>query len=90
MQVLILRHMQGQDLRQTMVTIGLSIVIADVLLWIFTGQVHQMEAPAWLRGPIRGMPLDQRVFGLSPEPAGDRHRASASACGCCSTARASA
>ena len=56
-QLLILRHMQGQDLRQTMVTIGLSIVIADVLLWIFTGQVHQMEAPEWLQGPIRGIPL---------------------------------
>ena len=57
MQVLILRHMQGQDLRQTMVTIGLSIVIADLLLWIFTGQVHQMEAPEWLQGPIRGIPV---------------------------------
>ena len=56
-QTLILRHMQGEELRQTMVTIGLSIVIADVLLWIFTGQVHQMEAPAWLQGPIRGIPL---------------------------------
>jgi branched-chain amino acid transport system permease protein len=57
MQWLILRHMQGQDLRQTMVTIGLSIVIADILLWIFTGQVHQMEAPEWLQGPIRDIPL---------------------------------
>jgi branched-chain amino acid transport system permease protein len=56
-QWLILRHMQGEDLRQTMVTIGLSIVIADVLMWIFTGQVHQMEAPAWLQGPIRDIPL---------------------------------
>ena len=56
-QVLLLRHMQGQELRQTMVTIGLSIVIADLLLWIFTGQVHQMEAPAWLQGPIRDIPL---------------------------------
>jgi branched-chain amino acid transport system permease protein len=56
-QVLILRHMQGQDLRQTLVTIGLSIVIADVLLWIFTGQVHQMEAPSLLQGPIRDIPL---------------------------------
>jgi branched-chain amino acid transport system permease protein len=56
-QVLFLRHMQGEELRQTMVTIGLSIVIADVLLWIFTGQVHQMEAPAWLQGPIRDIPL---------------------------------
>ena len=56
-QVLLLRHMQGQELRQTMVTIGLSIVIGDLLIWIFTGQVHQMEAPAWLQGPIRGIPL---------------------------------
>ncbi len=56
-QVLILRHMQGQDLRQTMVTIGLSIVIADGLLWIFTGQVHQMEAPSILQGPIRDIPV---------------------------------
>ncbi|WP_280151318.1 branched-chain amino acid ABC transporter permease [Piscinibacter sp. XHJ-5] len=57
MQVLILRHMQNQDLRQTMVTIGLSIVIADVLLWMFTGQVHQLEAPEALRGPLRGIPV---------------------------------
>ncbi len=57
LQWLILRHMQGQELRQTMVTIGLSIVIADILLWIFTGQVYQMEAPALLQGPIRGIPL---------------------------------
>lgn len=56
-QVLILRHMQGEDLRQTMVTIGLSIVIADILLWVFTGQVHQMEAPEWLQGPIRDIPI---------------------------------
>ncbi len=57
MQWLVLRHMQGQDLRQTMVTIGISIVVADILLWIFTGQVYQMEAPAWLQGPIRDIPL---------------------------------
>jgi branched-chain amino acid transport system permease protein len=56
-QVVILRRMQGEELRQTMVTIGLSIVIADLLLWTFTGEVHQMEAPDWLRGPLRGLPL---------------------------------
>lgn len=56
-QLLILRHMQGQELRQTMVTIGLSIVIADLLLWTFTGEVHQMEAPEWLQGPIRDLPI---------------------------------
>ena len=57
MQVLIFRRMPGQDLRQTMVTIGLSIVIADILLWIFTGLVHQMEPPAWLSQPFRGLPI---------------------------------
>jgi branched-chain amino acid transport system permease protein len=56
-QLVVLRRMQGEDLRQTLVTIGLSIVIADLLLWVFTGQVHQMEAPLWLQGPIRGIPL---------------------------------
>ena len=56
-QVVILCRMQGEELRQTMVTIGLSIVIADLLLWTFTGEVHQMEAPGWLRGPLRGLPL---------------------------------
>ncbi|TFZ02538.1 branched-chain amino acid ABC transporter permease [Ramlibacter henchirensis] len=57
LQVLVLRHMQGQDLRQTMVTIGLSVVVADLLIWIFTAQVHQMEAPSLLQGPIRGIPI---------------------------------
>ena len=89
-QVLILRHMQGQELRQTMVTIGLSIVIADVLLWIFTGQVHQMEAPALAAGPDPRHPADPRLFGLPAQPARLRHRRSASACGGCSTAPASA
>ena len=57
MQLAIFRRMPGEDLRQTMVTIGLSIVIADILLWVFTGQVHQMEPPAWLDSPLRGIPI---------------------------------
>jgi branched-chain amino acid transport system permease protein len=57
LQVFVLRHMQGQELRQTMVTIGISIVIADLLLWSFTAQVHQMDPPILLQGPIRDIPL---------------------------------
>jgi branched-chain amino acid transport system permease protein len=57
MQLLIFRRMPGEDLRQTMVTIGLSIVIADLLLWVFTAQVHQMDPPALLSQPFRGLPL---------------------------------
>jgi branched-chain amino acid transport system permease protein len=57
MQVSIFRFMQGQDLRQTLVTIGLSIVIADLLLWGIGAQVHQLEPPEWLNGPLRGLPV---------------------------------
>jgi branched-chain amino acid transport system permease protein len=57
MQVSIFRFMQGEDLRQTMVTIGLSIVIADLLLWAVGGQVHQLSPPDSLDGPLRGIPL---------------------------------
>jgi branched-chain amino acid transport system permease protein len=57
MQVAIFRFMQGEDLRQTMVTIGLSIVIADLLMWGIGAQVHQLTAPDWLAGPLRGIPL---------------------------------
>lgn len=63
MQVTIFRHMQGQDLRQTMVTIGLSIVIADLLLWIFGAQVHQMSPPDWLAGPVRNLPVIRAYSG---------------------------
>ena len=57
MQVSIFRFMPGQDLRQTLVTIGLSIVIADLLMWAIGAQVHQLEPPEWLNGPIRGIPI---------------------------------
>ena len=57
MQVAIFRFMQGEDLRQTMVTIGLSIVIADLLLWSVGATVHQMSPPDWLAGPLRDIPL---------------------------------
>jgi branched-chain amino acid transport system permease protein len=57
MQVSIFRFMPGQDLRQTMVTIGLSIVMADILMWAIGAQVHQMSPPPWLDGPIRNQPV---------------------------------
>ncbi len=53
MQVLLFRWMEGQDLRQTLVTIGLSIVLADLLLWGYGGDTFQVETPAWLSGPVQ-------------------------------------
>jgi len=50
MQVLVFRWMQGQDMRQTLVTIGLSIVLADVMLWIFGGEIYTFDPPSWIYG----------------------------------------
>jgi branched-chain amino acid transport system permease protein len=51
LQVLVFRRMEGQDLRQTLVTIGISIVLADLMLWVFGGDYYQVQTPAWLVGP---------------------------------------
>jgi len=53
MQVLLFRWMEGQDLRQTLVTIGLSIVFADLLLWNYGGDTFQVTTPDWLSGPVQ-------------------------------------
>ncbi|MGZ5155940.1 MAG: branched-chain amino acid ABC transporter permease [Caldimonas sp.] len=50
MQVFIFRFMEGQDLRQTLVTIGLSIVFADLMLWGFGGEIYTFDPPAWIYG----------------------------------------
>jgi branched-chain amino acid transport system permease protein len=50
LQTTVFRFMQGQDLRQTLVTIALSIMLADVLLWIFGGEIYQFDPPRWIFG----------------------------------------
>src|SRR5438128_9388600 len=53
LQIFVFRRMEGQDLRQTMVTIGLSIVFADLMLWAFGGDFYPVQTPNWLVGPIQ-------------------------------------
>jgi branched-chain amino acid transport system permease protein len=48
----VFRRMEGEELRQTMVTIGLSVVLADIMLWIWGGQSYTIFAPDWLFGPV--------------------------------------
>jgi branched-chain amino acid transport system permease protein len=52
MQVLIFRRIQGQDLRQTLVTLGLSIVFADLMVWVWGGNAFQITTPDYLMGPV--------------------------------------
>ncbi len=59
MQVLVFRHMPGQDLRQTLVTIGLSIVLADLMLWGWGAEIYTFDPPAWIYGSTE-LPLVEK------------------------------
>ncbi len=62
LQIFVFRRMEGQDLRQTLVTIGIAIVLADLMLWGFGGDFYNINPPAWLSGPIEtGLITGQRV-----------------------------
>jgi branched-chain amino acid transport system permease protein len=52
LQFTIFRWMEGQDLRQTLVTIALSLILADLMLWRWGGDYYQVPMPAWLGGPV--------------------------------------
>lgn len=53
MQIFVFRRMEGQDLRQTLVTIGISIVMADLMLWTWGGDFYNISPPEWLSGPVQ-------------------------------------
>ncbi len=52
LQLFVFRRMEGEDLRQTLVTIGISIVLADLMLWGFGGDFFNIRPPEWLSGPM--------------------------------------
>jgi branched-chain amino acid transport system permease protein len=53
MQFFIFRRLEGDELRQTLVTLGISIVAADLMLAVWTGITYQIGVPAWLDGAVR-------------------------------------
>jgi branched-chain amino acid transport system permease protein len=53
MQVFIFRRLEGDELRQTLVTLGIAIVAADLMLAIWTGITYQIGLPAWLDGSVK-------------------------------------
>ena len=52
LQFTIFRWMEGQDLRQTLVTIAISLILADLMLWRWGGDFYQVPMPGWLGGPV--------------------------------------
>ena len=56
---LFLRWNQGQDLRQALITIAVSLVLADQMLAHFGGEAQALTPPQWL-----GKPLSLGIYGL--------------------------
>ncbi|MEI5680744.1 branched-chain amino acid ABC transporter permease [Mesorhizobium sp. CCNWLW179-1] len=52
MQIFVFRRLEGDDLRQTLVTIGISIVAADLMLAVWAGGTYQIAVPEWLDGAV--------------------------------------
>lgn len=52
-QIGVLGWMQGDELRQTLASIAISIILADLMLWIWGGNTYQVHTPDWLAGGIR-------------------------------------
>ncbi|HML08012.1 MAG TPA: branched-chain amino acid ABC transporter permease [Xanthobacteraceae bacterium] len=52
MQFFIFRRMEGEDLRQTLVTLGLSIIFSDLMVWVWGGNPIQIDTPDYLAGPV--------------------------------------
>ena len=50
LQVAFFSWMQGQDLRQALVAIGISIVLGDLMLWQWGGTTYQLTLPDILNG----------------------------------------
>ena len=62
MQVFIFRRLEGDELRQTLVTLGISIIAADLMLAVWTGITYQIGVPAWLDGAIK-LPIVTAIRG---------------------------
>src|SRR5215472_12524247 len=61
---LLLRRLAGQELAQVLLTLGLSFVVADLCLMIWTGDPYQPETPAGLRGALQVSGLFFPIFRL--------------------------
>jgi branched-chain amino acid transport system permease protein len=52
MQYFIFSKIEGQDLRQTLVSIGISIILADLMLWWWGGTSYSVDPPEFLSEPV--------------------------------------
>lgn len=52
MHQILLRWFEQQDMRVALVTIGVSLILADQLLFVYGGRAYEVSIPGPLRGPV--------------------------------------
>jgi branched-chain amino acid transport system permease protein len=52
LQIFVFQRLENDELRQTLATIGISIVAADLMLAIWGGKTYQFMIPDWLDGAV--------------------------------------
>jgi branched-chain amino acid transport system permease protein len=62
---LLLRRLAGQELAQVILTLGLSFIVADICLMIWTGDPWQPATPPHLRGAIQVAGMYFPIFRLA-------------------------
>jgi branched-chain amino acid transport system permease protein len=61
----LLRRLAGQELAQVLLTLGLSFIVADLCLMIWTGDPIQPATPAQLQGAVRGLGIVFPIYRLA-------------------------
>lgn len=62
---LLLRRLAGQELAQVLLTLGLSFIVADLCLMIWTGDPIQPPTPTDLRGGVRALGVFFPIYRLA-------------------------
>lgn len=50
LQITVFQFMPGQELRQALVTVAISVVLADLMMWVWGADIYQLDPPDWMFG----------------------------------------
>ena len=62
--VVLLRFVRGNDLRQVLLTVGVALVLHDAMLVIWGGDTFTVPVPQWLQGPVQFLGMTYPVYRL--------------------------
>ncbi len=69
LQVAVFRFMPDHEIQQTLVTIAISVILADLMLWAWGSDIYQLDPPDWMYGaasiPLIGKYSIYKLFILA-------------------------